>query len=145
MTIVKDLVSKILCIANDFCKVNGLAPQRDKGSRKYNWDGTISDAEVITIMILFHLCRYKCLKLFYMFIKKCCMEPCTSIGFVDGTALRVCRNQRIHLHRVFRDLARRGHDSPPQEDADRDHQQRTEEHGPDRAFQTQQVGFQLHG
>ena len=27
---------------------------------------------------------------------------------MDSTALRVCRNQRIHLHRVFRGLAQRG-------------------------------------
>ena len=36
------------------------------------------------------------------------MRRCTGISFVDSTALRVCRNQRIHLHRVFRGLAQRG-------------------------------------
>ena len=36
------------------------------------------------------------------------MGRCTGISFVDSTALRVCRNQRIHLHRVFRGLAQRG-------------------------------------
>ena len=35
---------------------------RGRGSR----DGTMSDAKVITIMILFHLCGYKCLKHFYI-------------------------------------------------------------------------------
>lgn len=37
-----------------------------------------------------------------LFLKKCLMGRCTGISFVDSTALRVCRNQRIHLHRVFR-------------------------------------------
>ena len=43
-----------------------------------------------------------------LFLKKCLMRRCTGISFVDSTALRVCRNQRIHLHRVFRGLAQRG-------------------------------------
>ena len=43
-----------------------------------------------------------------LFLKKCLMGRCTGISFVDSTALRVCRNQRIHLHRVFRGLAQRG-------------------------------------
>ena len=45
---------------------------------------------------------------FILFVKKCCMGVCTGISFVDSTALRVCRDQRIHLHRVFKGLARRG-------------------------------------
>ena len=43
-----------------------------------------------------------------LFLKKCLMGGCTGISFVDSTALRVCRNQRIHLHRVFKGLAQRG-------------------------------------
>lgn len=60
-------------MADDFCrvydrfvKVNGLAPKRDKSKRRYHRDGRLSDAEVITIMILFHLGGYKCLKHFYL-------------------------------------------------------------------------------
>jgi hypothetical protein len=33
---------------------------------------------------------------------------CTGISFVDSTALAVCRNQRIHQHKVFVDVAARG-------------------------------------
>ena len=43
-----------------------------------------------------------------LFLKKCLMGRSTGISFVDSTALRVCRNQRLHLHRVFRGLAQRG-------------------------------------
>lgn len=43
-----------------------------------------------------------------LFLKKCLMGGCTRISFVDSTALRVCRNQRIHLHRVFSGLTQRG-------------------------------------
>ena len=45
---------------------------------------------------------------FILFLKKCLMGSCTGISFVDSTALLVCRNQRIQLHRVFRGLAQRG-------------------------------------
>ena len=73
MTIAKDKITEIFCMADDFChiydrfiKINGLAPKRDKSKRKYHRDSTLSDAEVITIMILFHLMGYKCLKHFYL-------------------------------------------------------------------------------
>lgn len=33
---------------------------------------------------------------------------CTGISFIDSTTLAVCRNQRIHSHKVFRGVARRG-------------------------------------
>ena len=73
MTINKDKITEIFFMADNFCqlydrfiKINGLACKRDKPKRKYHRDSTLSDAEVITIMILFHLCGYKCLKLFYI-------------------------------------------------------------------------------
>src|SRR5690606_24421123 len=33
---------------------------------------------------------------------------CTGISYVDSTALPVCRDQRIHQHKVFLELAARG-------------------------------------
>ena len=147
--ITEDEITKIFCMADDFCKiydkfikVNGLGPRRDRRKRNYHRAPKLSDSEVITIMILFHFSGYKCLKHFYtgyvlqhmrhmfpnpvsynnrftelekkvvvpliLFLKKCLMGGCTGISFVDSTALRVCRNQRIHLHRVFRELAQSG-------------------------------------
>ncbi len=73
MSIDKDKVTEIFCMTDDFCqvydrfvKVNGLAAVRDKSKRRYRRDSKLSDADVITIMILFHLCGYKCLKHFYL-------------------------------------------------------------------------------
>ena len=43
-----------------------------------------------------------------IFIKKVLLGKCTGISFVDSTPLRVCRNQRIHLHEVFKGIAQRG-------------------------------------
>jgi hypothetical protein len=37
-----------------------------------------------------------------------CLGRCTGISFLDSTALAVCNNPRIHQHKVFTGLARRG-------------------------------------
>ena len=69
----RDKITEIFCMADDFCKLydrfikaNGLAPRRSKSRRKYHRDTKISSAEIITIMILFHLSGYKCFKHFYI-------------------------------------------------------------------------------
>ena len=36
------------------------------------------------------------------------MGKCTGISFVDSTPLRVCRTQRIHIHKTFKGIAQRG-------------------------------------
>ena len=109
--------------------------------RAYHRDSTLSKAEIMLIMILFHDSGYRCLKHFYLekvckhlrhlfprvvsynrfveqerevaiplalFIKKFLLGRCTGISFVDSPPLRVCRNQRIHIHRTFRGIAQRG-------------------------------------
>ena len=43
-----------------------------------------------------------------IFIKKVLLGTCTSICFVDFTSLRVCRNQRILIHKTFEGLAEHG-------------------------------------
>lgn len=44
-----------------------------------------------------------------MYLKTRKLGPCTGISFVDSTPLRVCHNRRIHSHKVFSHIARRGH------------------------------------
>ena len=43
-----------------------------------------------------------------LFIKKVLLGKCTGISFVDSTPLRGCKNQRIHIHKVFKGIAQRG-------------------------------------
>ena len=43
-----------------------------------------------------------------IFIKKVLLGKCIGISFVDSTPLRVCRNQRIHIHKTFKGIAQRG-------------------------------------
>ena len=138
-------VTELFCMADDFCKffdamMETYTLKSDK-KRRYHCDSTMSKAEIMLIMILFHTSGYRCLKHFYiekvckhlrhlflkvvsynrfvelekevaiplaLFIKKVLLGKCTGISFVDSTPLRVCRNQRIHIHKMFRGIAQRG-------------------------------------
>ncbi len=41
-------------------------------------------------------------------IKKVLLGKCTRIRFVDSTVLRVCKIQRIHIHKTLKDIVQRG-------------------------------------
>ena len=43
-----------------------------------------------------------------VFIKKVLLGKCTGISFVDSIPLRVCKNQRIHIHKTYKGIAQRG-------------------------------------
>ena len=43
-----------------------------------------------------------------LFIKKVLLGKCTGISFVDRIPLRVCKNQRIHIHKTFKGIEQRG-------------------------------------
>jgi len=38
-----------------------------------------------------------------VYLRQNCFGICTGISTVDSTSLKVCRNQRIHPHKVFAD------------------------------------------
>lgn len=44
-----------------------------------------------------------------IYLKTNGLGDCTGISFIDSTPLRVCHNRRIHSHKVFDGLAKRGH------------------------------------
>lgn len=69
--ITEDKVIEIYALADDFCKVFSAHVKKcqleaPKTTRKYHRDSRLSDAEVITILVLFHLKGYRCLKHFYV-------------------------------------------------------------------------------
>ena len=146
--ITEDKVTEIFCMADDFCKLFDAMMAKytlkPVNKRKYHRSSTMSKAEIMLIMILFHDSGYRCLKHFYLekvcrhlrhlfpkvvsynrfvelqvdvaiplalFIKKVLLGKCTGISFMDSTTLKVCRNQRIHNHKVFKGLAERGKSS----------------------------------
>lgn len=43
-----------------------------------------------------------------VYLRKHCFGVCTGISFIDSTSLAVCKNPRIHSHKVFAGLAERG-------------------------------------
>ena len=63
-------VTEIFCIADDFCKLYDAMMAKytvkSPNKRPYHRDGTLSKAEVMLIMILFHGSGYRCLKHFYL-------------------------------------------------------------------------------
>lgn len=72
--ITEDKVTKLFCIADDFCKFFDAMMEKytlkaDK-KRQYHRKSTMSKAEIMVIMILFHDSGYRCLKHFY--IEKVC-------------------------------------------------------------------------
>ena len=141
----EDKIIELFFMADEFCKVFDKMMTKytlnKTEKRSYHRDSTMSKAEIILVMILFHDSGYRCLKHFYLenvckhlrhlfpevvsynrfvelereiaipfalFIKKVLLGKCTGISFVDNTPLRVCRNQRIHIHKTFKGIARRG-------------------------------------
>ena len=72
--ITEDKVTELFCIADDFCKFFDAMMEKytlkaDK-KRQYHRKSTMSKAEIMVIMILFHDSGYRCLKHFY--IEKVC-------------------------------------------------------------------------
>ena len=67
-------VIELFCMADDFCKffeaMMTKYTLKPATKRKYHRDSTLSKAEIMLIMILFHDSGYRCLKHFYQ--KKIC-------------------------------------------------------------------------
>ena len=143
--ITEDKVTELFCMTDDFCKFFDVLMKKytmkSDTKRHYHRNSTMSKAEIMLIMILFHDSGYRCLKHFYLekvckhlrhlfpkvvsynrfvelgkevaiplalFIKKVLLGKCTGISFLDSTPLRVCRNQRIRIHKVFKGITQRG-------------------------------------
>lgn len=43
-----------------------------------------------------------------VYLRTACLGTCTGISLIDSTALAVCKNPRIHSHKVFAGVAERG-------------------------------------
>ena len=69
--ITEDKVTEIFCVADDFCKffdtMMARHTIRESKKRSHHCDSTLSKAEVMLIMILFHDSGYRCLKHFYLY------------------------------------------------------------------------------
>lgn len=66
--ITKDKITEIFCLADDFCKYFSSEIKKHQlsdGKLHCSKPGRLSDAEVITILILFHSKGFRCLKHFY--------------------------------------------------------------------------------
>jgi len=74
--ITEDKVTEIFCMADDFCKffdaMTAKYTLKPTGKRKYHRNSTMSKAEVMLIIILFHDSGYRCFKHFYL--EKVCKQ-----------------------------------------------------------------------
>ena len=65
-----DKVTELFCMADDFCKffdkMTAKYTLKSGNKRPYHRDSTMSKAEIMLIMILFHDSGYRCLKHFYL-------------------------------------------------------------------------------
>lgn len=65
-----DKVTELFCMADDFSKFFDMMTAKytlkSKKKRAYHRDSTMSKAEIMLIMILFHDSSYRCLKHFYL-------------------------------------------------------------------------------
>ena len=63
-------ITELFCIADDFCKYFDAMMEIDTlksdKKRQYHPNSTMSKAEIMLIMILFHDSSYRCLKHFYL-------------------------------------------------------------------------------
>ena len=67
--ITEDKVTELFCMADDFCKffdrMVAKYTFKSTAKRSYHRNSTMSKAEIMLIMILFHDSNYRCLKHFY--------------------------------------------------------------------------------
>ena len=65
-----DKVTELFCMADDFCKffdkMTAKYTLKSENKRPYHRDSTLSKAEIMLIMILFHDSGYRCLKHYYL-------------------------------------------------------------------------------
>lgn len=148
--VLKEQITNIFVQIDDFCKEFDLQIKKLKqnhvsdSKKRRNRPCKMSDSEIITIMIGFHLGAHKTFKHYYneiifgywkdlfpktlsynrfvelqqrcfivfaLFLKEEGMGKCNGISFMDSTTLKVCKNQRIHNHKVFKHFAARGKSS----------------------------------
>ena len=68
--ITESKVTELFCMADDFCKFFDAMMEKytikTNSKRLYHRQSTMSKAEVMLIMILFHDSGYRCLKHFYL-------------------------------------------------------------------------------
>lgn len=146
----KDKIIEIYCKVDDFCKEFSFEIEKFKkidvpnGKKTRKRKLEMSDSEILTILICFHLGSHKTFKHYYiqvvkeqwqdlfpktlsynrfieiqsryfivfaLFLKEKGLGKCTGISFIDSTTLKVCKNQRIHAHKVFKGIAERGKSS----------------------------------
>ena len=89
---------EIFCILDEFCKY--FTPELKKHlvdtscKRRRNRPCSLSDSEVMTILVLF--------------LQTCALGKCTGISIIDSTPLVSCHIKRMHMHKTMKGWAAKG-------------------------------------
>ena len=97
--ITEDKVTEIFCIIDEFCKFfeqeNGKKLLLGSDGKKHRMrKASLSDSEIMTILLIFHFGSFRNFKHYYT--------------FVDSTMIPVCHNMRRYANRVFKGIATDG-------------------------------------
>ncbi len=110
--ITESKITEIFCLADDFCKYFSSELKKHQisdGKAHRNKPGRLSDAEVITILILFHSKGFRCLRHFYsQYVRRHLTHLFPDTVSYNRTPLRFCKHQRILIHKTFKGIAERG-------------------------------------
>jgi len=143
----EDTLISIYCQVDDFCQ--SFLPEYEAqplsdGSSKRRRARRLDRAEILSLVIFFHQCRFRNFKHYYTqfvcvylrsyfpglvsysrfiqwlpsemmllmhFVMNRCLGNPTGTQYIDSTPLVVSHNRRIHQHRTFKGLAKRGKSS----------------------------------
>ena len=136
--IIYSKVTEIFCLVDEFCKEYSEIVDKALIGNPAKRPSVMSQSEVITLSIIFQLSGFRTFKHFYvknhmkedfpatvsynrfteltqqnlmamtLFLKTCRLGDCSGISFIDSTPVRVCKNKRIHNHKVFKGIATTG-------------------------------------
>src|SRR5574344_600591 len=92
-------VTELFCVIDEFCKYfeaenAGKVFLSDDGRKRRNRKASLSDSEIMTILLFFLNLR--------------AFGRCTGITFVDSTMIPVCHNLRRYANKVFKGMATDG-------------------------------------
>ena len=91
--ITDDKITEIFCLIDEFCKFfdqgNGkkLLIGSEDGKKRRMWKTSMSESEIMTVLILFHFGSFRNFKHFYLFF----IKEDARIGLSDGRVLQPLR------------------------------------------------------
>ena len=106
-------VTELFCIIDEFCKHfdaenTGNLLEDNSGTKRRRRQASLSDSEIMTILLYFHFGTFRNFKHYYLFFIKGTMKSYFPKAVVDSTMIPVCHNLRRYANKVFKGIATDG-------------------------------------